>query len=581
MDQVDGFVELADVIGMGGAERSHTAVATVVRTDEEGTVWVHYDGGVVETPVHACMYAVKPGDTVPVTTRKGRSSIDGNATDIPLSSSGGKAINENAIKAISDSAAASSAAASAQSSATSAAESAGLAAQAAKQAQEDADTANDVLDGMKEAAQAAHTTLEGVYADAVQAKAGAESATKSANSALGQLGIVQDVIGVLDWASKHGVFVKTTDTEVDGSKVYFVKDGSDYTPVVDPQQSGLANYYELSMEGPDAERMQEFILAHLAVTQRGLWVLPAGIGNAADEQHAAGYKMLLSSDGAYIYDAQGDLVRSDTAEGTVFAEGKRWYVGGEDGYILYAPPTATSEGGITIGGSNVTIGDGRTLSELLAEVDGTIVFKVTEDYGDDDSDVDLTAHVYQGGADIASQYPDSAFAWYRKDEGGAAPMVPLGNGRTINVLRSSVGYGAAIVCRFTPPNDSVLLDGSDDTLTDSQDNPISARTPSGDYVRVADLTVETTVFDSDRLLVVGSEDEHLVTVGTLKEVFGDGDYERLSNRPSIEDVELIGNKTFPELGIFKTDEQGYSVPDDYTLTTMDINQLWANAQPVG
>ena len=100
-------------------------------------------------------------------------------------------------------------------------------------------------------------------------------------------------------------------------------------------------------------------------------------------------------------------------------------------------------------------------------------------------------------------------------------------------------------------------------------------------MRIVDLEATTTVFDTDRLLLVGSEEEQLVSIATLKDVFGDGDYERLDNKPSIEGVTLSGDKTFQELGIFQTDGQGYDVPDDYTLSTLDINALWANAQPIG
>ena len=57
-------------------------------------------------------------------------------------------------------------------------------------------------------------------------------------------------------------------------------------------------------------------------------------------------------------------------------------------------------------------------------------------------------------------------------------------------------------------------------------------------------------------------------------------YEDLSDKPSIESVELVGNKMFPDLGIFKTDEQGYDVSDDYTLSSIDINTLWSNAVPI-
>jgi len=58
-------------------------------------------------------------------------------------------------------------------------------------------------------------------------------------------------------------------------------------------------------------------------------------------------------------------------------------------------------------------------------------------------------------------------------------------------------------------------------------------------------------------------------------------YNQLSNKPSIENVTLTDNKDFDELGIFMTDQQGYSVPDEYTLTTQEINSLWENASPIG
>lgn len=58
-------------------------------------------------------------------------------------------------------------------------------------------------------------------------------------------------------------------------------------------------------------------------------------------------------------------------------------------------------------------------------------------------------------------------------------------------------------------------------------------------------------------------------------------YAQLTDKPSIESVVLVDDKLFTDLGIFRTDENGYDVPDDYTLSSMDINALWANAQPIG
>lgn len=55
---------------------------------------------------------------------------------------------------------------------------------------------------------------------------------------------------------------------------------------------------------------------------------------------------------------------------------------------------------------------------------------------------------------------------------------------------------------------------------------------------------------------------------------GTDDYNDLINKPSIEEVELIGDKTFPELGIFIDPEEQYPQSDDYALTNIEITDLW-------
>ncbi len=609
---MDGVTELARMLGKGAQQREGRARAVVTRVDADGTTWAEIGGGAGEFPVTRMLASAAEGDWIEVAVRDGQAVGMGNATDPAASTSRVDTTERKADAAQASAAVARAAAESAVTDAQRAYEAADAAQQSADSAATAAGAAQGSADAAATAAATADTKAAQAIADAATAQQAASSAQSSAdaagaaasvadgkavaagqaassaqasadhanryaNAALDQLGVVQDVAGVLSWASEHGSFEHTSDTSVVEGKVYFTFDGTDYTPVVEPQAADLASYYELTVD----EAMNDFIMAHLAVTQRGLWVLPSGIGQAADEQHAPGYKMLLSSNGSYLYDSNGVLVRSDTASGTDFSAGRDWHVGGDDAYIFYD----ASEGTVIIGGSSVQLGSTKTLSELVAEVDGTVVFKVTEEYSQDRATATLTAHVYKGGVDTASQYDDLCFAWYRKSETAGEPLTPLTapytNGRVVQVTRSTVGYGAAIVCRFEPPNDAGLLTESDDQLTTQEGEPLTARTPSGDYVRVADLTVETVVFDTDKVMLVGSEDEHLVSIATLKDAFGGGDYERLTSKPSIESVTLSGNKTFPELGIFKTDAQGYDVADDYTLTTMDINRLWANAQPVG
>ena len=58
-------------------------IATVKRVDRsKGIAWVHFPGGVDETPVKLTVDA-KEGDTVQVRSSKGRAWITGNATAPP------------------------------------------------------------------------------------------------------------------------------------------------------------------------------------------------------------------------------------------------------------------------------------------------------------------------------------------------------------------------------------------------------------------------------------------------------------------------------------------------------------------
>ena len=200
--------------------------------------------------------------------------------------------------------------------------------------------------------------------NAIEAKEQAHTAKVYADSALDQLGIVQDVIGVLNWATEHGTFTRTTDTAIQEGKVYFIYDSQtgDYTPVVEPDVTQISNYYELSVD----EAMESFIMSHLAVTARGLWVLPNGYGTATNAQYAPNYKVLLASDGLYVYDDDGVLV-SKFGENIEFSSTRQQTIGNNQAYIVFDPEAASGQGTLTIGGSQVVFGN-KTLSQLFAEI---------------------------------------------------------------------------------------------------------------------------------------------------------------------------------------------------------------------
>jgi len=222
-------------------------------------------------------------------------------------------------------------------------------------------------------ASAAEGSAQTAATEASEAKTQANMATKYANSALNSLSTMQDVIGVLEWASQHGTFAKTTDTTIQEGKVYFTYDSQtgDYLPVILPQESELSNYYELTVN----EAMQSFIMAHLAVTSRGLWVLPNGI-NTGSVTPASGetmenararlgndYKVLLSSDGMHVYDDDGVEV-SVFGENITFSATRAQYIGNEDAFIVFNP----EDGTINAGGEGFRFNNNTTLSEMLAEV---------------------------------------------------------------------------------------------------------------------------------------------------------------------------------------------------------------------
>ena len=282
--------------------------SAVVRRIEDGTAWVHIPGGVDETPVKLTINA-SVGDNVQVRVSGGRAFLVGNGTAPPTDDS-------TAVKA-------KHVANGATLVAKNANETANIAQKKAGDAQEAADTAWDYADS-------AHTAAESAQASANEAKASAISANNSANNALVQLSVVEDVAGTLRWISEHGSYVPTTDTTVIEGSVYFIYENGDYIPIANPDPSANPSqegWYVLDV----TESQAKYIMAHLAVTSAGLWVLPVNqlaehplvdsdgdqiidsdnnpiVDFSEDPQHASGYKVLLSGTGMTVYNDEGASV---------------------------------------------------------------------------------------------------------------------------------------------------------------------------------------------------------------------------------------------------------------------------------
>lgn len=275
-------------------EKNRTHSAIVSKVDSDGVAWVYVAGSDRETPIASAASEIKRGDAVNVEWRNNKLYIAGNYSN---PSAGVVRVTnvENAAQV-------------ANQLAGQASESAAVAQDAADRAVRDADTAH----------QAANT------------------AQASADRSLVQLSIVEDVAGTLNWISEHGEYIATTDTTVDPNKVYFALVDGDYVPIANPDPEANpaeSGWYVLDV----TDSQSDYIMAHLAVTSAGLWVLPSGQwamhpltdsdGNylinsdgdyvsdwSKDPQNASGYKVLLSATGMTVFDGEGVAVASYGAE---------------------------------------------------------------------------------------------------------------------------------------------------------------------------------------------------------------------------------------------------------------------------
>lgn len=453
--------------------------ATVLRRDEDDTVWVHIEGGVTETPVYSTTTDVTQGDVVTVRVEGGKAYIDGSTSSPSIS-------EVRLVRAVEPIAAD---------------------ADAARASAYDAQTSADAA---KSAADAAQSSADAAQTSANAAQSSATRANSAAHDALTQLSVVQDVAGTLDWIASHGTYTVTTDTSVQPGTVYFALVSGEYVPIVEPTGDPHAQgWYVLDV----ADSQTDYIMAHLAVTGAGLWVLPSGMGQAQTPAGAPGYKLLLASSGAYLYDSQGHLVTT-YGESIILDSSRPQYIGGEDAYIVfYDSDDDGVPDSIRIGGANVIIG-GSTLSEVMASVSA---LTYDHEYIIDASGENAIfyAHLYRAGADVKDEYDPTQFVWYRKTESDATPTL-ICTGYTCTVSLASMGYGGHVIGKFVAANDSPLLTEDDDALLDAEGEQLTVRTESGDSVRVSDLVVVTTIAGTDKLLVSGPEDEHLVSVSTLQ-----------------------------------------------------------------
>ena len=256
--------------------------------------------------------------------------------------------------------------------------------QAALDAQESAEVAHEAADRALESADQAGVA-------AYNAQHDANTANYAANGALTQLSVVEDVLGVLNWASEHATYVLTNDRSAIPGKLYFTRSGSGTAadPYVYTVASEYTNAYLLNADGDNLvnksgnkivsrietndfdpyelglyeisdidEAVSNYVQSHLALTNEGLWVL--------NDNNS--YKILLAADGMKVYDDLGALVAT-FGESITYSSIRPQYIGNAQTYIKYYD---TNNDGVAdsieIAGDNVNIASSVTIGGMPTKV---------------------------------------------------------------------------------------------------------------------------------------------------------------------------------------------------------------------
>lgn len=187
---------------------------------------------------------------------------------------------------------------------------------------------------------------------ASNAQGQATLASSYANAALSQLGVVENVVGALEWISKHGEYsdnptddpepipgkwyyersgtvgsytwtvvpsvefdyILTEDTTVNTEKTYYTRSGTSpdytYTAVANPVDADLGTYYEFT-DSPHLhgyyelvsvdQAVTDYIMAHVAVDGQGLWIQVPEDGFSSKLQ-------LSSTDGVVLWGSNGRVM---------------------------------------------------------------------------------------------------------------------------------------------------------------------------------------------------------------------------------------------------------------------------------
>lgn len=309
---------------------------------------------------------------------------------------------------------------------------------AANEAQAEAERAHSAADDAADAASAAQTSANNAQTSADNAATAASNAqtqattaTKHANAALDQLGVVEDVVGTLNWIATHATYKATTDTEVQAGKWYFTKSGDTYTVVTNPTGNPSSKgYYEVDSID---EAVSNYVASHLALTNDGLYLTKDGNG----------YKILLANDGLKIYDPAGHIV-STFGESITFDSARPQTIGNSNVYIKYYDKdndgTADS---LAIRADEFLLSGGSSILRERLELHTTY----------SGSNIVFSAAVIYGGEDVTAKCLDGDFMWYYRTPTGDELITNSDGtpkyGKTLTIPQDSQDYGRTVVCSYT------------------------------------------------------------------------------------------------------------------------------------
>lgn len=200
--------------------------------------------------------------------------------------------------------------------------------------------------------------------------------------------------------------------------------------------------------------------------------------------------------------------------------GSAWIVGNasapptDDSTATYAYSTAIYAGDTAASAQTTADNAEVTAASSYQISSNTLIYD--HDYYIENGIAYFTAYLYRGGIDVKLEFDPSMFTWYYKTEDNVSSYI--GNGYTCWISLTDMGYGGHIIGHFIPTTNAQLQTSDGSALANSIDQEFTARTTTSDgAVRINDLTVATAVYPSDKILVSGTSDEHLVAVQTLQD----------------------------------------------------------------